>query len=698
MITKRLGSIIILALLMGTSAFGQVSLDQIKTLAPELIRELGKGEEAAPAPAPAPKEERIAPEKRVEISETELSQIEKLMLGPELGEPRLAQFGYSVFSGGSSAFAPPQNLVAGPEYVIGPGDSFTVTMWGIAEGSFRATVNKEGEVTLPKAGVVSIAGLRYGELKNFLTKVLSPYYQSINLSVNLEGMRSIRIYILGEVNRPGSYLINPLTGVFNALYLCEGPTKKGTLREIKIIRRGATIATVDLYNFLLNGNKAGDILLEDGDTIFIPLIGKVVGIAGNVCRPAIYEVNDGASLKDLFYLAGGLMPTSYLNRVQIQRVVAHEYKTVLDISVAEGEMNNQYLALENLDTVRIFPIYTGVANVVFLQGAVKQPGTYELKPGLKVKDLVPAIGSLIFMSNLDHAELIRINPLDKDHQIIAVNLRKLYAGDTTQNYELKPLDRLIVYTDKKEEKKVTLNGEVKVPGAYTIEEGETLSSVIERAGGFTDKAFLYGAVFTRRSAQENQQSSISRLVDEMERRVVIESSLKINAPEEATIIKERYARMEEMLAKLRASQAKGRVIVQIDIPERLKGTKNDVVLEDGDSISIPPTPSVVSVLGEVYDSNSMLYEEGKKGSYYIDRVGGLNKNADRASIYIVRANGSVLSSDRYNVFTVEMARGDTIIVPQKMEIVYDFGKRFMDSLDVMIKAFTAYALVLAVTK
>ncbi|MFH1709959.1 MAG: SLBB domain-containing protein, partial [bacterium] len=569
--------------------YAQISLDQVKSVAPELIKELSEKNKTESAPAPVKKE--IAPQQKTSIEESELSQIEKLMAGTQdEKEQSLEQFGYSVFQGGPSSFAPAENQTVGPEYVIGPGDSFTVILWGISEGSFQLTVDKEGKITLPKAGVMGVAGLRYGELKNFLTRVLDPYYQNINLNVSMAKLRSIRIYVLGEVNRPGSYLVTSLTGVFNALYACGGPTKMGTLRKIKLIRRGKTIATTDIYDFLLNGNKSGDMLLEDGDTIFVPLIGKVVGIAGNVYRPAIYEINDGASLKDIFYVAGGLMPISYLNRVQIQRVVANEYRTVLDIDVAKEQMQNQNLPLKNMDAVRVFPIYSVVSDVVFLEGAVKQPGTYQLKPGIKVKDLIASEESLVLDYYRKQAELVSVDPINGDKKVRPVNLKELFAGDESQNYRLKPLDRLIVHTEKKEELSVMISGEVKVPGDFAIEDGEKLSSLIERAGGFTDKAYLFGAVFTRRSALANQQSSLNKLTDELERRILSESSMKLNNPEEELIVQQRYARSKDLLGKLKETQAKGRIIVKMDTPERLKETANDIVLEDGDSITIPRIP------------------------------------------------------------------------------------------------------------
>ena len=683
--------LILFTFILQIPAYAQVNLEQIKTIAPELVKELQKGEETKTAPAQ--KGEEAAPEKKILIGEKELSDIEKLMVGTEPEDIPLTQFGYAVFQGVPSTFTAPANLIVGPDYVLGPGDSFLVTLWGISEGSFKASVNKEGKITLPKAGVVGVAGIRYGGLKNYLTRVLAPYYPNINLNVSMEELRSIRIYILGEVNRPGSYMVTPLTGVFNALYSCGGPTKKGTLRNIKLIRKGKTTDTIDIYEFLLNGNKSGDIFLEDGDTIFVPLIGKVVGIAGNVYRPAIYEINEGASLKDLFYLAGGLMPTSYLNRVQIRRVVANEYKTVLDIDVAKHQMKNQYLTVLNMDTVKVFSIYSGVSQVVFLGGAVKRPGTYQLKEGAKIKDLLPSMESLIFESYLDRAELVRTDPIDKTKKVYSVDLKKLFAGDESQNMELKPLDRLIVYTDTKEEMRVTIEGEVKVPGTYTIEKGEKMSSLLARAGGFTDKAYLSGAVFTRKSAQANQQSGLNKLIDELERRVIIESSLKIDNPEQAKVVQERYGLMKDLLEKLRANQAKGRVIVKIDIPERLKGTAEDVVLENGDSITIPQIPSVVNVLGEVYDSNSIIFEEDKNGEYYINKMGGLNKNADSSSLYIVRADGTILSSERYNIFGTKVARGDTIIVPQRMEVAYDWGKWWGGFIDGLFKTASVYAII-----
>ncbi len=639
--------------------------------------------------------------KETEVVEKEKDSVLEMFMCFGIAEaPALSQFGYDIFRRSVSTFAPRENIPVTPDYIIGPDDSFTITLWGISEGVFRVSVDREGMITLPKAGVISVAGVRFGNLERHIANTLRPFYQEINVSVAMGKMRSIRVYVLGEVRKPGSYTLSALSTTFNALYSCGGPSKKGSLRKIKLIRGRRQIARVDLYDFLLYGKKEGDRQLQDGDIIFVPLIGEVVGVAGNVARPAIYEINGKGNLKDVIGLAGGFLPTSYLNRVQLQRVNAHQRNVVEDLNIAKTDRSLADIVIKNMDLVQVFSIYLEVENLVYLEGAVKYSGTYEFKEGMKVSDLISSRDALLFKAYLDRAEVVRIkeNGEGKVTEVISFNLKKALAGDGSENLLLKRLDKVVVHAERESKMEVTISGELNIPGKYAINEGESLSSLIKRAGGFTDKAFLFGTVFIRESAKSIQQTSFDKMLQEMEKRIVLETSMRASSPEEAMILNERYMRSKQLLEKLRKTQAKGRVIVRINNPENLADTADDIVLEDGDSIDVPQQPSVVSVLGEVYDSSSILYEEGKQASYYIEKVGGLNKQADRGSVYVLRGDGSVLSSDRYNVFNTEMLRGDTIIVPQKFEIAYNWGKGFMDTLDVIIKFATAYALVLAVTK
>lgn len=675
------------------SGMSAADIEKVKSMAPGLLNQ------ASPQTLQQTQQTvQPADQSSQAVKEEGTSQIEELLTANNPNKTALTQFGYSVFNQSSSTFMAPQNADVGPSYVIGPGDAFSITLWGISEGVIRVTVDKKGEITLPKAGVIGIAGLTVGELKGFISQVLSPYYPNINLSVAMDGLRSIRVYILGEVKTPGSYTMSPTTGVFNALYFAKGVTKKGTLRNIKLIRNGREIATIDLYKFLLKGEKKNDINVEDGDTLFVPLIGETVGISGNVYRPAIYEISKDSSLSDLFYLAGGLMPTSYLNRIQIQRVIANEKQTIVDMNISKDQDLKKQYKLKNMDMVSIFPIYPAVSNMVFLEGAVKQPGTYELKDGMTVKDLIPSIKSLIFDSYMDRAEIIRIDVDTKTNIVIPFSVTKLIAGDQTQSIELKPMDRIIIYTDKKEDKRASINGEVNIPGVYTIFKGEKLSSLISRAGGFKDDAFLPGAVFIRQSAKTTQQNSFARLIKELEKKYIAESSVNLGDAQSNLMAQERFARIKSMLESLKATQAQGRVLIAIDIPERLKNTSDDLELEDGDSLTIPQIPSIVSVVGEVYDSNSLIYENKKNASYYIDILGGFTKDADKSSLFIVRANGSVISSDKYNVQRSELGRGDTVFVPQKIEMPFNWGEWWSGTLDGLFKFAATYAVIVAAIK
>ena len=220
----------------------------------------------------------------------------------------LTQFGYALFNKTVSTFTISATMPVGPDYIIGPGDHFTLTLWGTTEGIFNLQVTKEGTVTLPKVGVVPVAGIRFGELEKTIKRHLSRYYNDFNLSIAMGGLKTLTIYVAGEVVTPGSYSLSSLTSVYGALFSAGGPTKMGSLRTIQVLRSGKVIKTIDLYDFLLKGDRSQDIKLQNGDTVFVPLIGPVAGVAGTVYRPAIYELKGQETLSDLIDTAGGLLP------------------------------------------------------------------------------------------------------------------------------------------------------------------------------------------------------------------------------------------------------------------------------------------------------------------------------------------------------------------------------------------------------
>lgn len=638
----------------------------------------------------AEKEEEFEP-----FSKLEMALSKDLMLA---GKEPLRQYGYDIFKSTVASFIPPDDVAVGPNYIIGPGDSFNVTLWGITEGIFNVEVNREGGIVLPKVGVVKVVGLTYGELKPFIEQQLGRYYESVNVGITIDELRTIQVYVVGEVTQPGSYTLSSLSTAFNALFAAGGPTKKGSLRKIQILRSGRVIAALDLYRFLLKGDKSQDRNLRSGDTIFVPIIGPVAGIAGAVFRPAIYEIKGKADLGDFIYLAGGFLPTGYLNRVQVKRILAHEKRIVRDENISRNRSSQKFgITLQNMDLVEVFPIFGEVRNMVYVEGEVKYPGSYELKNGTRIKDVLPSPAAFTFNAYLPHVEVVRIDPDTREIKILAVDFEKLYGGDKTQNILLQSLDRVVVSSEKREEGKITLSGEVMRPGIYTFAPGEKLSSVLKRAGGFTKDAYLFGAKFTRESVKNAQEAQgkalISRLREDTVRRgrEIISGALseEDRAAKEAQLVKS-----EELLKLLEERTMDGRVIVQLEYPlEDFARSKDDIELEDEDVLHIPMVSKVVLVLGEVYNPSSVIYDSSQNVKYYLRQVGGPNKNADAGSVYIIRADGSVISRDqRVNVMATKLYPGDSIIVPQLLE-TFNFWSFFKDWTHWFYEMAIAFAII-----
>src|SRR5262245_49737020 len=250
--------------------------------------------DAAPAPAPLPQ------------ARDDLSPIERLVAG-STREPNalLRQFGYDLFTRVPTTFAPVTDVPVGPDYVIGPGDNLNILLWGGVQEAYQVEVNRNGSVALPRLGVVQVWGLTLEQAQHLLQQRFSEFYADFRMAVTLGKLRTILVYVVGEVRQPGAYTISSLSTVINALFASGGPTKNGSLRRIQLVRRGRQIHTIDLYDLLLQGNKSQDAALQSGDTILVPLIGPVAGVAGNVKRPAIYDLDPGTTLQRLLYLAGG---------------------------------------------------------------------------------------------------------------------------------------------------------------------------------------------------------------------------------------------------------------------------------------------------------------------------------------------------------------------------------------------------------
>ncbi len=608
-----------------------------------------------------------------------LSEFEQFVSGksPQTISTEIRQFGYDLFIRPPSTFAPVEKVPVGPDYVIGPGDEIKISIWGKIDGQWSVVVDRDGNISIPKIGVLGVTGLTFKELKEVLYKELSKYYTGFEMNVSMGQLRTIRVYVVGNAARPGAYTVSSLATLVNALFEAGGPSKVGTMRDIQVKRNGETIVHFDMYDLLLKGDKTKDIRLMPEDVIFIPPVGPLVGIAGNVKRPAIYELKGETRLLDLIKMAGGLQSFAFKGRVQIQRLENNQFKIIFESDLIDVEKypDKNFILMDG-DLIKIYPLVE-LKTTMILSGAVANPGVYGVIPGVtRVKDVISLAGGLLYYAS-KQAEITRVKPTQSGPQTerFVIDLSKAMEGDPQHNISLEIDDYLFVRTVPEWElyRTVRITGEVKFPGTYTIMKGETLSSLIERAGGYTDKAYLRGAVFTRPSVKELQQRQIDEMIDRLERELLSVSSAATataTTPEEARIFQVETEQKRQFIQRLRQVKALGRMVVRIDLPERIKGTPWDITLEDGDSLHIPELPATVQVIGSVYNQSAFLFDPEKDLSDYIDLAGGYTEGADKSNVFILKVDGRAVRTSKgifgisWNKFQIEP--GDTIVVPEKL--------------------------------
>jgi len=739
-----------------------------------------------PVTAAAPEKSEVSPiEKVLSLGER---WVEKSIPQPYHSQ-LLSQFGYVFFRPSAAGFAPLTDIPVGPDYVIGPGDRIILNLWGSVEGTHELEVTRSGEIVLPRVGSVKVWGITYGRLPDVIRAALAKAYKDYDLNVTMGKLRVTKVFVVGEVMAPGDYNLTPLSTLINALSAAGGPLKSGTLRNVQIKRGGKVVETVDLYDFFLKGDKSRDIRLQSGDTIFVPVIGRVAGIAGNVKRPAIYELKEEKNLDDLIGLAEGFLPTGYLQRVQISRIAAHEKNMVADFNIDPKEAGKSLeqitrsIAIQDMDLVKIFPIDTTLRGHVRLEGYVLRPGDYSLQPGMRLSHLLLP-DNLLPEYYRDAAEITRLYPPDYHPEIFFAEIAKAVAGDPAHDLELKEFDRVKVFSrwEMEEMPKVRVNGEVqrpgeyrlfnnmtvrdllmqagnlkitaylknaeinrtvrsgeeassypiiinleeaikgnskdnlallpldeltvrkipnwaeeteryvslqgefRFPGVYPVYKGEKISAVIERAGGFTGKAYLRGAKFTRMSVQEEQQKRMDEVIARTEMDLLRkqgELASLASSKEELDSTRASLEGLQKGLEKLKGVKAEGRMVIRISPMAEFRNSMYDLELMGGDTIRIPRTPKSVNVMGQVYNPTTLIHIAGRSASYYLNKAGGPSKDAEEDEMYIVKVDGSVASSqqtsfglrwdDDANIWkfgsflSIEMEPGDTLVVPQRLE-------------------------------
>jgi protein involved in polysaccharide export with SLBB domain len=699
------------------------------------------------------------------------------------GTAALRPFGYELFAGTTTTFAPATDVPVPAEYVVGPGDTFRVQMTGNTRGNYSLVVGRDGQVNFPELGPIAVAGLRFDDARQMLEQRVTEQLIGTRASVAMGELRSIRIFVLGEAETPGSYTVSGLSNITNALFVSGGVKTIGSLRNIELKRAGVTVSRLDLYDLLLKGDTRGDVRLLPGDVIFIPPVGPTVGITGEVTRPATYELRGETTAAQLLELGGGLRPLAEVRLATLERLDEARNKTVVDLNLASPagaavqihngdilripavrptlensisvsghlyrpgdfqyrpgmRLSDAITSLEELkpnaeqhyvlvrreqsdrrvsvfsadlrqalnqrgsaadiqlaprDRIFVFDLETGRDRVieplmrdlrmqssfadplqaVGVGGRVKVPGQYPLEPGMRVNDLIRAGGSLDDAAYGGTAELTRYEVVDGESrrsELIQIDLARVRAGDPAANVLLRPFDFLVVkeVPDWGRQEQVQLSGEVRFPGTYPVRRGETLRSLIERAGGLTDLAFAEGSVFTRTSLKERERQQIADLTRRMQTdlaQLALTASQNTNANAAQAL-----AVGQSLLAGLRGAEPVGRLVIDLNASAAAApGSENDIVLKDGDRLLVPRVTQEVTVIGEVQSATSHLYSPGRTRNDYVELSGGATQRADRSRTYVVRADGSVLGGGGRAWFSrpnVDINSGDTVVVPLDVE-------------------------------
>jgi protein involved in polysaccharide export with SLBB domain len=756
-----------------------------------------------PPGATPPNPSQIAGARHQVVPETEFEQ----MVADSAGRP-LPLFAQSLFEQPPSTFAPLDMLQIPSDYVIGPGDQLEIKIWGQLEANLRVTVDRGGQIYIPRVGDVSVAGVHYGELEKYLKNEVSKIFRNFNLTANVGHLRSIQVLVVGNARYPGTYTISSLSTLVNAIFASGGPNLQGSLRHIQVRRDGATITDFDFYDLLIKGDKSKDVHLQPGDVLFIPPVGALAAISGSVNTPAIYELKGNSSLSDLIEIAGGLSSLADTGRITIERLLDHQSRKTLEFPYDDVSRSTP---LQDGDIVRIFSIVPSFQDTVTLRGNVANPGRYAWKPGMRIRDLIPSAEALLTRRywldraaigngrateypvgqqapvqvrclpassaaasqvstaqqpsvgvsggaqpaavpmesaiatssteqsnvvyvpcapgqqtpagpdnaadrvalgnrgtaemhtdivttqrtansltadlrryapeiNWDYAIIQRVNPTDLSSKLIWMSPRKaVLEHDDASNLELQPGDIVTIFSQRdislpqdERSRYVVLEGEVKRPGVYKLEVNETLHSVLQRAGGLTPNAYVYGSQLLRESARIEQQNSLDQLVHTMEVQVR-QSALSIAATAAGGDAQALAQLQEGIVSQLRAVRASGRVALPVKPSDKKLTQFPDMLMEDNDRLIIPHTPSTVSVVGNVYNPGSFIYDPRTSSGGYLEMAGKGKPQSDLHHAFVLRANGVVVAANNVNgVFTgakfehLRLYPGDEIIVPYKL--------------------------------
>lgn len=442
------------------------------------------------------------------IQQVPAPKVEKTSAPVEQKKPSLKRFGASLFSGNPTTFAPVNDIPVPTDYILGPGDQLNIQLYGNKNENYQLVLDRNGYLSVPEIGPISVAGQTLSEAKSNLIKQIANLGIGVHANVTLGELRSFRIFVLGESKTPGSYLVSGMATITHALYVSGGISEIGSFRNIQLKRNGKLIATLDLYNLLLKGNTKNDVRLQPGDSVFIPVSGQSVAIDGEVMRPAIYELKNEKTFSDILKLSGGTKPGAYLKETKVTRIRKDGFNTVKSLNLTRQKDLKQ--RIKNGDFIQIAGLIDQLENVVTLTGDIHRPGTIPWQKGLTLGQLLPNINAFKRNADLDFITILRQSENGGEYKVLETSWKKIQNKESP-DVMLKASDHIYVFSKfSPEKRKQTLaevttflykqaslekaplvfevSGHIKYPGLYPLAEKTTLYDAIQMTGGFLPNA------------------------------------------------------------------------------------------------------------------------------------------------------------------------------------------------------------------
>lgn len=632
----------------------------------------------------------------------------------------IARFGQELF-GKSNTFSALQSQPVPTNYVVGPGDEILLKIFGGAvEFDQAVTVDRSGMINLPKVGPLSVSGLTVSELEPALRRHIGRVLSDFSLYVSMGALRGIEIYVVGQAATPGKFVVSSVSTLINALFATGGPSERGSMRVIEIIRDNKVVVKLDLYDFIAKGDRSKDMRLLPGDVINIPAVGPQVALVGSVAGEAIFELPQTpavAFIKDVLNLSGGLPVITSPLQASLERIEPGRSRplSASSVSLDEAGLNTP---LKDGDILTLFPIKPAFENAVSLRlmgaAAVRIP----IAQGARVSDVIPSREALLTSEfwlrrfqpeastdksksrmdsirnlaqidqiNWSQATIERIRKTDLTTEIISFDLgQAILQKESASDLMLEPGDIITVFSQRsvavpqaKQTRVVQIEGEVNAPGIYQLKPGETLPQLLMRAGGLTPNAYVYGSELSRQALRAQQQKNIETFIRELETQAmslatgtVNPSSIGSDAASQTVFVRNQEI-LRRQIERLRSINPSGRVSLELDpLRQRLP----DVALEDGDIIRIPNPPGHVMAVGAVYNDSAIIHRPGRTVADYL-KISGVSSRAESFNTFVVRADGTIVTPPREGIFSfnsdvsakvasLELMPGDTIVVPEKL--------------------------------